>query len=125
MTKNIDSYFENGKGFKANPFKNEYLTDEERKEPFRYYAESFVFFSKTADLSAGLEIYRNEIYGYPGLYYNSWEDAFMHDMIQFSFWWFNNIFKRLNGFNGLDTIKIKIDPTLGLKFNNLTIPMKI
>ena len=30
MTQNIDSYFENGKGFNANPFRKGYLTDEER-----------------------------------------------------------------------------------------------
>ena len=82
------------------------------------------FFSKTADLSAGLEIYRNEHMRYPGLYYQTWEDAFMHDMIQFGIWWNNNVFTRLNGFSGLDTIKIEIDSELGLKFNNLKIPMK-
>ena len=123
MTQNIDSYFEGGKGFKANPYRKEYLTEEERKQPFRYYAESFVFFSKTADLSEGLEIYRNEGMRYPALYRNSWEDAFMHDMIQFGIWWNNNVFIRLNGFSGLDNVKIEIDESIGLKLNNLKIPM--
>lgn len=123
MTQNIDSYFENGKGFQSNPFKKEYLSVEERKQPFRYYAESFVFFSKTADLSAGLEIYRNTNHSYPGLYYKSWEDAFIHDMIQFGIWWNNNVFVRLNGFSGLDTVKIEVDPELGFKLDNLKIPM--
>jgi len=119
MTQNIDSYFENGKGFNANPFRKEYLTEDERKQPFRYYGESFIFFSKTADLSSGLEIFRNPNNRYPALYMKSWEDAFTHDMIQFSLWWNNNVFARLNGFPGLDTVKIEIDPELGLKFNNL------
>ena len=117
MTQNIDSYFENGKGFNANPFRKGYLTDEERKEPFRYYAMNFVFFSKTADLSAGLEIYRNDWKNYPDIYYRTWKNAFVHDMIQFGIWWSNNIFKFLNGFNGWDNVKIEIDPDLNIKLD--------
>ena len=66
MTQNIDSYFENNKGFRANPFRKCFLTDEERKESFRWYGSNFVFFVKHADLSdTGVEIYRNENYSYP------------------------------------------------------------
>jgi len=121
--KEFDHYFDNGNGFNSNPFRKGYLTDEERKEPFRYYGENFVFFSETADLSKGLKIYRNDYRIYPDVYYKTWEIAFIHDMIQFSIWWSNNIHKYLNGFNGLDTVKIDIDESLELKFNGLKIPM--
>ena len=124
MTENVDNYFEGGRGFCSNPFRKGYLTDEERKQPFRYFAENFIFFSKTADLSAGLEIYRNPCKAYPDLYYKTWENAFAHDLIQFGIWWSNNVHKHLNGFNGWDTVKIEVDPSIGFKLNSLTIPCK-
>ena len=119
MTTNIDSYFENGNGFKSNPFRKGYLSNEERKQPMRYYAENFVFFSKTADLSEPLEIYRNIERALPDVYYKGWEDALLHDYFNFIVWWLDNVHKHLNGFSGIDGIKIEVDPELGLTFINL------
>ena len=122
MTQNIDSYFENNKGFYTNPFRKCFLTDEERKEPFRWYGSNFVFFAKHADLSdTGVEIYRNENYSYPyGVLPRTWENALIRDCIQFGIWWKTNVHKFLNGFPGFDTVKIEIDPNLNmnLNFNN-------
>ena len=119
MTQNIDSYFENGKGFRSNPFRKGFLTDEERKEPFRWYGANFVFFAKHADLSdTGVEIYRNENYSYPdGPLPRTWENALLRDCIQFGIWWRTEVHKFLNGFPGFDTVKIEIDPKLNMKLN--------
>ena len=116
MTQNIDSYFENGKGFRANPFREGLLTDEERKEPFRWYGSNFVFFAKHADLSeTGIEIHRNENYLYPdGPVPRTWENALLRDCMQFGIWWKTNVHKFLNGFPGFDTVKIEIDPKLNM-----------
>lgn len=119
MTENIDSYFENGQGFRSNPFRKGYLTDEERKQPFRWFGENFVFFAKHADLSdTGVEIYRNENYSYPyGPSSCTWENSLIRDCIQFGIWWRSNVHKFLNGFNGFDTVKIEIDPALNMKLD--------
>ena len=99
-----------------------FLTDEERKEPFRWYESNFVFFAKHADLSdTGVEIYRNENYSYPyGGLPRTWENTLLGDCIQFGIWWKTNVHKFLNGFPGFDTVKINIDPNLNmnLNFNN-------
>jgi hypothetical protein len=116
MTENIDSYFENGRGFRSNPFRKGYLTDEERKEPFRWFGENFVFFAKHADLSeTGVEIYRNENYSYPCHCTSTWETVLLRDCMIFGIWWRSNVHKFLNGFNGFDTVKIEIDPKLNMK----------
>ena len=117
MTENIDNYFADGKGFRCNPFQKGYLTDEERKKPFRWYGENFVFFSKTVDLSAGLEIYRDKDKKYPDIYYKTWEGAFLHDLIYFGMWWRTNILDHLNGFNGWDCVDIELDKNLGFQLN--------
>ena len=117
MTENRDSFFADGKGFRSNPFIKGYLTDEERKMPFRWYGENFVFFSRTADLSAGLEIYRDENKIYPDVYYKTWENAFLHDLILFGMWWKTNVHEHLNGFNGWDCVKIEIDENIGFKLD--------
>jgi len=126
MTQNIDSYFEDGKGFRSNPFRKGYLTDEERKEPFRWFGENFVFFAKHADLSeTGVEIYRNENYSYPyGPSPCTWENALLRDCMQFGIWWSNNVHKYLNGFSGFDTVKIEIDPSLHMKIARPIINIK-
>lgn len=119
MTQNIDSYFENGKGFRSNPFRKGFLTDEERKEPLRWYGSNFVFFTKHADLSdTGVEIYRNENYLHPdGPIPRTLENALLRDCMMFGIWWRMNVHKFLNGFPGFDTVKIEIDPKLNMKLN--------
>ena len=117
MTENIDSYFEDGKGFRSNPFRKGYLTDEERKEPFRWFGDNFVFFAKNADLYSGLEIYRNVNYSYPEIHAKTWESALLRDCMMFGMWWRENVHKYLNVFNGFDTVKIEIDPALNMKLD--------
>ena len=117
MTQNIDSYFENGKGFHSNPFRKGYLTDEERKEPFRWFGDNFVFFAKNADLYSGLEIYRNVNYSYPEIHAKTWESALLRDCMMFGMWWRENIHKHLNGFCGFDCIKVELDPALNMKLD--------
>ena len=118
MTQNIDSYFENDKGFRSNPFRKGYLTDEERKEPFRWFGENFVFFAKNADLYSGIEIYRNKNYSYPdGPSPRTWENSLIRDCMMFGIWWRENVHKFLNGFSGFDTVKIEIDPELNMKLD--------
>lgn len=119
MTEKINSYFEDGKGFKFNPFRKGYLTDEERKEPLRWYGSNFIFFAKHADLSeTGVEVYRNVGYSYPdGPVPRTWENALIRDCIQFGIWWRDNVHKYLNGFPGFDTVKIEIDPNLNMNLD--------
>ena len=117
MTENIDSYFEDDKGFRSNPFRKGYLTDEERKEPFKWFGDNFVFFAKRADLYDGIEIYRNVNYSHHDYHVNSWEAALLRDCIMFGCWWKNNVHKFLNGFSGLDTIPVEIDPALNMKLD--------
>ena len=115
MTENIDSYFENGKGFKPFPFRKGYLTDEERKQPFRWFGNNFIFFSKTVDLSAGIEIYRNQNYSMPMEHPFTWENNLLRDCMQFGIWWTRCVLEHLNGFAGFDTINIEIDPSLNIQ----------
>ena len=119
MTEKINTYFEDGKGFKFNPFRKGYLTDEERKEPLRWYGSNFIFFAKHADLSeTGVEVYRNIGYSYPdGPVPRTWENALIRDCMLFGIWWRDNVHKYLNGFPGFDTVKIEIDPKLNMNLN--------
>ena len=119
MTEKINTYFEDDKGFKFNPFRKGYLTDEERKEPLRWYGSNFIFFAKHADLSeTGVEIYRNMGYSYPdGPVPRTWENALIRDCMMFSIWWRDNVHKYLNGFPGFDTVKIEIDPNLNMNLD--------
>ena len=117
MTDNIDRYFENGKGFNASPFRKGYLTDEERKQPFRWFGDNFVFFAKNADLYSGLEIYRNVNYSYPEIHTKTWESALLRDCMMFGMWWRENVHSHLNGFCGFDCIKVELDPALNMKLD--------
>lgn len=119
MTEKINSYFEDGKGFKFNPFRKGYLTDEERKEPLRWYGSNFIFFAKHADLSeTGVEVYRNVGYSYPdGPAPRTWENALIRDCMLFGIWWRDNVHKYLNGFSGFDNVKIEIDPNLNMNLD--------
>ena len=117
MTQNIDSYFENGNGFHSNPFRNGYLTDEERKEPFRWYGENFIFFAKCADLSKGVEIYRDVNISYPDYRAKTFECALIRDCMMFGIWWRDNVHRYLNGFSGFDTVRVEIDPSLNMKID--------
>lgn len=117
MTQNIDSYFENGKGFRSNSFRRGYLTDEERKEPFRWFGENFVFFAKCVDLSKGIEIYRNPNFFHPEYHAKTWESSLLRDCMYFGIWWRDNVHKYLNGFSGIDCVSVEIDPSLGMKLD--------
>ena len=50
---NITEYMVGKEFFKWDAFAKEYLTNEERKMPIRYYGEYFNFFCKSADLLDG------------------------------------------------------------------------
>jgi hypothetical protein len=117
MTQNIDSYFEDGKGYHSNPFRKGYLTDEERKQPFRWFGENFVFFAKNADLYSGIEIYANPNYTYPCPKSPAWNEALIRDCITFGLWWRMNVHQYLNGFSGLDNVKVEIDPKLNMNLD--------
>lgn len=117
MTENIDSYFDDFKGYIPPLFKKGYLTDEERKKPLRWFGDSFVFFAKHADLSFGVEIHINPDYSYPQSDSPRWKEELIRDCIRFGLWWRINVHQYLNGFSGLDCIKIEIDPKLNMKLN--------
>jgi glyoxylase-like metal-dependent hydrolase (beta-lactamase superfamily II) len=97
------------------------LTDEERKEPFRWYGENFIFFAQCADLSKGVEIYRNVDISYPDYHVKTFECALIRDCMMFGIWWRDNVHKYLNGFSGFDTVRVEIDPSLNMKIDVLKV----
>lgn len=103
----ITEYMIGKEFFKWDVFAKEYLTNDERKMPIRYYGEYFNFFCKSADLlDDPVEI----TCSHPDYKFVDYTQAFMRDMMNFNFEWFSYVHKRLNGWSGIDCIKFEFDP---------------
>ena len=118
---NVAEYTKEHPFFHDNIFDHKMLTDEERKMPYQFHGENFWFFCKHTDLlDAPVEVrLTNEISTSPFLE-NSWEDAYLHDFMNFITDWKTNIWPRLSGYVGFFAVKFEFDSniTFNLGVNN-------
>jgi hypothetical protein len=118
---NVAEYTKEHSFFHSNIFDHKMLTDEERKMPYQFHGENFWFFCKHTDLlDAPVEVrLTSEISTSPFLE-NSWEDAYLHDFMNFITDWKTNIWPRLSGYVGFFAVKFEFDSniTFNLGVNN-------
>jgi hypothetical protein len=80
----------------------QYYTSEERKLPFEYIGDKYIFKS-VIDLSGAIEVSRQ-----PYTYIDS-IDLYTKDLIRFIIYHRNFHLEHLNGFTGYDTLKFKFN----------------
>lgn len=101
--------------FTSNIFDHKILSDEERKMPYKWQGENFMFFCKHADLlGAPVEVRATSTYPFME---SSWLAAYQHDLMNFITDWKDNVWKRLNGYSGMSGIKFEFDENISVDFN--------
>ena len=93
--------------FGWNPFFKGILSDEDRKMPIQKYCENFKFFCKHTDL-LGAPIEITPLFSTPFMEKN-WKDALLHDLMEFMFDWYRNVYVHLNGYSGIHGITYEFD----------------
>lgn len=76
-----------------------YYTEEERKTDFHWECEYFGFTSNY-ELSKPIQI--TQLYS---LMPEKYQTQLMNEIMQFTWWWTTEHYKRLNGFPGFDTVE--------------------
>ena len=114
---NIEDYMKDKEFFKWNPFLKSYIYDEERKKPIQWSNDNFHFFCKHADLlGAPLEV--RLISNDKSIDYRK---EFMCAFMQFVFEWKSEVWRHLNGFQGIDCIDFEFSDNIKFEFNGVRI----